>query len=268
MRYNQFTQGEIMSLQSTLTEIKKVQPFAVENVEEGPRETYNARKGRKASAVEQLKRLRSQYRNDMMANSVFIIATGSGRDEFTKVATEEFGLFSADPESFYKDLANRVPPTLYLGKSAVSNIFEILGRHLEDKMLELDINEYNQLIFKAEHAQRIDSVEQFTVLIRNAINKQIGSEIAGLNALESLVDVAIAKDHSDKITPVVLSTGDEQLALDLLRDLERITPRVFLSVTGKSTKALKSLDGALLLKDASKENVEAALTQMRKNLKK
>lgn len=257
-----------MSLQSTLEEIKKVKAFAEEDVNSGPIETLNGRRGRKAQAIEQLKRLKRDYKQSLMQNTVFIVSTGSGRDEFEKTATEEFGLFSANPEAFYSDLANRVPQSLYVGKEGVSNIFDVLGRHLEDKMMELDINEYNQLLFKAEYAKQVNSVEEFTQLIKQAINKQIGAEIAGVQAIDSLVDQAIAKNHSDKITPVVLSTGDEQFALDLVRDLERLTTRVFLSVTGKSTKTLKSVDGALLLKDASKENVQAALTEMRKNLKK
>ena len=267
MRYNSQT-GENMSLQTTLEEIKKLQLFANEDVNSGPVETLNGRRGRKNQAIENLKRLKRQYQQDLMLNSIFIIATGAGRDEFAKMATEEFGLFSADPEQFYKDLATRVPTSLYIGKQGVSNIFDVLGRHLEDKMMELDINEYNQLIFKAEYAKQVNSVEEFTTLVRNSINKQIGSEIAGIQAVNSLVDLAIEKNHADNTTPIVLSTGDEQFALDLLKDLGRLTSKVFLSVTGKSTKTLKSVEGALLLKDASKESVELALKEMRRNLKK
>lgn len=257
-----------MSLQTTLEEIKKVKPFAEEDTNSGPVETLNARRGRKSQAIESLKRLKRQYKQDLLLNSVFIIATGSERADFTKLATEEFGVFSADPEQFYQDLAKRVPPTLYLGKQGVSNIFDVLGRHLEDKMNELDINEYNQLLFKAEYAQQIDSLDQFTSLIKKAINKQIGSEIAGIQAINSLVDTAIDKNHSDKITPIILSTGDEQLAQDLLNDLGRLTSRVFLSISGDASETLKTLDGAVILKDSNKSTVGNALKAMRKSIRK
>lgn len=258
-----------MSLQTTLAEIKKQLPFASEDVNSGPVETLNGRRGRKAQAIEILKRLKRQYRQDLLLNSIFIVTVGSGREEFAKVATgEEFGLFSADPEAFYRDLASRVPQSLYMGKTGVSNIFEILGRHLEDKMMELDINEYNQLIFKAEHAMQINSVDQFTTLIRNAINKQIGSEIAGINALDSLVDAAIAKNHSDSITPVVLVTNDESFALDLVRDLKRLTSKVFLAVAGDASDKMKSLDESMVLADTNKGTIKNALKAMRKNSKK
>jgi hypothetical protein len=258
-----------MSLQTTLAEIKKLQPFAAEDVNSGPSETLNGRRGRKSQAIESIKRLKRQYKQDLLLNSVFIIATGSGREEFAKTATsEEFNLFSADPEDFYRDLANRVPQSLYLGKAGVSNIFEVLGRHLEDKMMELDINEYNQLIFKAEHAQQINSVEQFTKLIRSAINKQIGSEIAGINALNSLVEVAIERNNAADITPIVLVVEDESFALDLLKDLNRLTSRVFLSVIGDASDKLKSIDGAMVLADTNKGTIKQALKAMRKSSKK
>lgn len=257
-----------MSLQSVLAEIKKVKPFAEEDVSTGPMETLNARRGRKTQSIEQLKRLKREYKQELLQNTVFIISTGSGRDEFTKTATEEFGLFSADPETFYRDLAGRVPEVLYKGKEGVSNIFDVLGRHLEDKMMELDVNAYNQLLFKAPYAKQINSADEFTQLVKTAVNEQIGAEIAGIQAIDSLVETAIEKNHADKITPIVLSTNDEAFALSMLEDLGRLTTRVFLSVTGKANKTLKSVDGALLLKDASKENVESALKQMKQSLKK
>lgn len=257
-----------MSLQTVLAEIQKVKPFAEEDTNSGPMETLNARRGRKTQSIERLKQLKREYKQELMQNTVFIISTGSGRDDFAKTATEDFGLFAADPETFYRDLATRVPEVLYVGKEGVSNIFDVLGRHLEDKMMELDVNAYNQLLFKAGYAKTLKDVSEFTQLIKIAVNSQIGAEIAGIQAIDSLVDQAIAKNHDAKITPVVLSTADEEFALAMLNDLNRLTTRVFLSVTGKSSKTLKSVDGALLLKDASKESVESALKLMKQSLKK
>lgn len=257
-----------MSLQTVLAEIKRVKPFAEEDVNSGHPETLNARRGRKTQSIEQLKRLKRDYQQSLMQNTVFIIAVGSNREEFQKQGTENFGLFSADPETFYRDLATRVPPALYLGKESVSNIFDVLGRHLEDKMSELDINEYNQLLFKAEYAGKVTSVEQFTQLVKLAINKQIGSEIVGIQAIKSLVDTAIEKNHAAAITPVVLTTNDEAFALSLLKDLERLTTRVFLAVVGESSDAMKNVDGALVLEEANKTAVGNALKTMKKNLKK
>lgn len=257
-----------MSLNQVLTEIKSLKSFAEEDTTTGPMETLNARRGRKNQAIERLKQLKRQYSKDLLRSAVFIVSAGVGRDNFAQIAVEKYECFSADPDTFYKDLAGRVPPALYLGKEGVSNIFDVLGRHLEDKMGELDIREYNMLLFKAGYATTLTSAEQFKELVTRAVNQQIGAEIAGIQAVASLVDEAIEKDHSKSTTPIVLTTGDEQLALELVKDLSRLTPRVFLTVTGKSSRTLKSVDGALIMKEANEESVEKTLTTIRNNLKK
>ena len=136
-----------------------------------------------------------------------------------------------------------------------------------DKMNELDINEYNQLIFKAEYAKEIKSQNEFANLIKQAINKQIGSEIAGIQAIETLVDQAIERGHSDTVTPMVLVTEDLELAKDLLRDLQRITNRVFVVGSGMVSDEEKALEGIVLLEDTEKKTVKAAFREMRKSLK-
>lgn len=257
-----------MSLQTVLEEIKKLKPFAEEDVDAGPVDTLSGRRGRKHQAQERLKVLRREYITDLMKSSVFIVASGVGRDEFAKIATENFGFFSADPEEFYRDLASRISPSLYSGKESVSNIFDVLGRYLEDKAMELGIIGYPQLIFKQQYRKAINSAAEFQELVKQAVNEQLGTEIVGIQAVNSLVDKAIAKGHSDKITPIVLATGDEQLALDLVKDLERLTSRVFLTVTGKASKGLKAVEGVLTLKEATPETVEQTLTTIKKSLKK
>lgn len=257
-----------MSLSQVLTEIKSLKQFAEEDVQSGPLETLNARRGRKNQAIERLKLLKREYSKDLLRSAIFIVSSGAGRESFAQLAVEKYGCFSTEADTFYSDLSNRVPPALYMGKEGVSNIFDVLGRHLEDKMGELDIREYNQLLFKADYAGTLTSPEQFKKLVTRAVNKQIGAEIAGIQAVASLVDEAIEREHAKPTTPIILSTDDEQLALELLKDLERLTPRVFLAITGKSTKALKSVDGALIIREATEETVESALTEIRKNLKK
>lgn len=256
-----------MVLSQVLAEIKSLKPLAEEDTTTGSSETLNARRGRKNNAIERIKMLKRDYSSALMNSAVFIVSSGAGRDSFAALAVEKYGCFSTDPDTFYKDLAGRVPPVLYIGKDGVSNIFDVVGRHLEDKMGELNINEYNQLLFKASYSTRFESTEQFKELLTRAINQQIGAEIAGIQAVASLVDSAIERSHAEKVTPILLTTGDEQLALELVKDLKRLTPRVFMAVTGKSSKTLKTVPGAITMKEASEESVQATLTQIRKTLK-
>lgn len=252
-----------MSLAKTMEEIKKVKPYAEEDVDTGPRETMAGRRGRKNQAVEQLKILKREYRLKLLESAAFIVVTGSAAEEFTKIATESFGCMSTDPDTFYKDLADRIPAALYNGTETVSNLFDVIGRHLEDKAGELDINGYPQLIFKQEYRTTLKNKNDLLNLIRTAINDKVGPEIVGIQAASSLLDKAIASEHGKKVTPIILATDNEKLAIDLEGSLNRLHPRgVFLVVAGKGTKALKAVSGMISVKEPTNETVEGVMGQV------
>lgn len=253
-----------MSLTKTMEEIKKVRPYVTEDVDTGPRETMAGRRGRKNQAIESMKLFRREYRQGLLQSAFFVIATGSAKDEFNSLATEKFECFSAPAGAFYDSLANRIPAALYLGKESVVNLFDVIGRHLYDLAVELDLNEYEQLIFKQEHYVSIKTKEDLVQLLKNAVNSQVGSEIVGIQAVTSLVDTAIDKSHTATLTPIVLTTDDEKLALDLESSLRRLNPRgVALVVAGKGTKNLRAVPGVISVKEPNEETVGQAIKQIR-----
>lgn len=252
-----------MSLSKIVEEIKTLKPFADEDVDAGPYTTMNARRGRKNQAIERLKQLKRQYRTELLESAAFVIVTGSAREAFTSAAVEGSKFFSANPNDFYEDLAGRIPEVLYKGKGTPTDLFDILGRHLYDKTMELDLSEYNQLVFRQSYRATIGSKEDLVSLIRTAINDQMGAEVVGIQAVTSLVDQAIALGHNKKVTPIILSTDDEKLALDLEGTLRKLHPRgVFTVVAGKGTKALRAIPGVISVKDPTAENVEQALNNI------
>jgi len=257
-----------MSLQRTMEEIKTTLPFTTEDVDAGPRETMPGRRGRKARAIDQMKTLKRDYRQGLLQSAVFIITTGSEKDAVAALATEKQECFSANPDFFYEQLANRIPEALWKGKESVVNLFDVIGRHLYDMAVDLDLNEYDQLIFKQEHYVSIKTKDDLVLLLKKAINAQVGSEIVGIQAVTSIVDNAIEKSHTARVTPIVLATDDETLALDLESSLRRLNPRgVFLVVAGKGTKNLRAVPGVISIKDPSEENVAKAFQQIKGAIK-
>lgn len=258
-----------MSLSKVLAEIKKVQQFAEENVEEGPRETLQGRRGRKAQAVEALKRLNKEYTNNLRETAAFVLVVGNKREEFTKLATEGFKCFSADPDFFYSDLADRVPQSLYLGKEGLANTFDVIGRHLEDKALELDIVGYPQLIFRQEYRRHIKSKEEFLSLVKQAINDQVGGELVGIQAVKNLTDLAIKQNHAAKFTPILLPTSDDRFALTVAEALEKISTRVFIVAAGETSAEVKGADGGIyVVEEPTNESVKKTLKSISNSLKK
>ena len=255
-----------MSLDTTIKKLKELKPFAEENVEAGPVETMNGRRGRKNQAIEQIQGLRVEYLRDLMASSVFIVVVGSKRDEFEKISTGEgIGLFSTDPETFYKDLASRVHPNVFQGNASETDIFDILGRHLEDKMIELGLHEYNQMVFKDSYIQPMKNVGQLVEILKTAVNEQIGAEIVAVQAVNSICDKAIEAGHTSS-TPIVLNTSDEKLAISLMRDLPLKRP-AFLVVAGEMSDLIKKVSDHMsvtVLEEVTKSNVKSLTSKLKK----
>lgn len=258
-----------MSLAKTMEEILKVKPYTEEDVDNGPRETLAGRRGRKNQAIEQLKVLKREYRIKLLESAAFIVVTGSAAADFTKIATEEFKCMNTDPDTFYKDLADRIPAALYNGTETVANLFDVIGRHLEDKAGELDINGYPQLIFKQEYRTTLKNKNDLLNLIRTAINDKVGPEIVGIQAASSLLKQAIDSAHGARVTPIVLTTDNEKLAIELEGSLGRLHPRgVFLVVAGKGTKTLKAVSGVVSVKEPTTESVGQVMNQISAATKK
>jgi hypothetical protein len=270
-----------MSLVKILKEITVNRPNAEMDVALGSPSTYGGRIGLKRAATESMKRLKRDYRNELMDSTVFIVVAGADKDTFTSLASSEaFECFATDPEEFYRDLVSRVNPTLF-GRENVRNLFNVAGNVLEDKALELDINSYNGLSFNEKYNRPATTPEEFTQIIKTAINDQVGPEIVGINAINSIVDKAIQKNHNAEVTPLILNTSDEKFALDLYKGLPELVKKgvstetqfaarkkakAFLVVAGKASKALRSTEGAVYIKEVNEETVGEALASIRNRI--
>lgn len=256
-----------MNLQTIINEIELNTPNSLLDPRVGPEATAGGRRGLRTAALERLKQLRIEYRKELAASSVFIIVTGQNRQAFCDTAAvNPFDCFVADSEAFYKDIVSRIDPRLF-GNERISHLFSIMANCLEDKAMELDLGSYNPLLYRDEYSAMVTSPEELVLVLKRAINDQVGSEIVGIDAVASIVDTAIARKHSAYPTPIVLNTPDETLSVVLNKDLKRLTPNVFLVSAGKPSKFLKTAGNLVAAKDASSESVGNALSSIRSNLR-
>ena len=265
-----------MSLSTILNEMEANRANADMDVNLGSPNTFGSRQGLKRAGTEAIKRLKTDYRNELMSSTVFIVVTGGSRDQFSELATgETFGCFSSDPEDFYKDLVSHIDPSLF-GREGTRQLFNIVGNLLWDKCIDLDITSYNAVQFSEKYNLGVSNASELVPLVRTAVNDQLGSEIVGINAIHSIVDKAIEKRHTNPVTPLILNTSDEKFALDLYTNLkfhvdskgERrgVTAKVFLVVAGKASRDLHRTNGALSVKVVSEESVGEALTAIRSKI--
>jgi hypothetical protein len=257
-----------MSLNTLLEKIKVQQPFADENVDIGPRETMTARRGRKNRALEEVKQLKEDYANELRRTAAFVVVTGDKRNDFVSIANEHYKTFSTDPDTFYTDLVNRIPAGLYLGKESLPNMFDVVGRYLEDKMLEFvgqGVREYNQLIFRQHYSRSVTNRADFQAVVKQALVEQVGAEIVGVQAVHTLTNEAINRNHTAKHAAILLPTVDEKFALTLIKDLDRISDRVFLVVAGETSY---SFGDNVEVKEPNNDSVKKALKTISNQLKK
>lgn len=263
-----------MSLAKVLEEMKQIRPIADEDLDaidmNDPRNhsllsTIGTRRGRKARAQEELKMLRQEYSDLLLKGALFIIAVGTKSAEFNEMAENEGNCLRAGAEDLFEELATRVHPDLYTNKSSTSNLFDVVGRHLEDKANELGISEYPQLIMNDRLSRHVTDKADFVQLLKQALVQQVGGELVGINAIRSITDKAIAANHKAAITPVVLTTTDEAFALMLMPDLRRLTPNAYLVVAGESD--VSQLPGVINVAEVNAKSVKAALKQIKNNLK-
>jgi hypothetical protein len=180
------------------------------------------------------------------------------------MAKNEYFSFSVDPDTIYNELAAKIPELIYKGKSGNTGLFDILGRHIEDKANDLNLAEYNYIIYKQTYAQPLNTREDLSKLIKKAVNEQIGAEIVGIHALRHISKEALKRSHDSKTTAVVLPTNDEAFALDLAKTLKKISKKVHVVVAGKSSKSAKSIAGATILKEVNHESVMECLKSLNK----
>lgn len=265
-----------MSLSTILEQMNQTRPNAEMDVTLGNPSTYNGRLGLKKASTETMKRLKLEYRNELMKTAAFIVVAGSNREAFIQLASSEaFGCFSVNPDDFFNDVVSRVKPTLF-GRETVKNLFNVVGNLLEDKMGELDINSYPTLRYNDKYNSSVNNASDLMFLVRSAVTDQIGAEVVGVNAIHSVVDAAIKNGHSAFVTPILFSTDDERFALNMYTNIKRrkhsdgtfsgITDRVFLIVAGKASKELTKTEGAVVVKNVTEESVGEALSTIRSKI--
>lgn len=256
-----------MTLGEILAEIQRIQPLAEEDVENGAVETLNARRGRKNQSIEALSNLKLAYTNELRSTALFVVVIGDKQKEFVELATNKGKCFVTDPDEYFSTLVDRIPTALYLGKESVANVFDIVGRHIEDMAHDLGIIGYPQLIFRQEYQRSLSNREQFLHLIKLAVVNQLGGEIVGIQAAKSLTEMAINKGCTARAVPILLPTNNERFGLTIARDLERISTRVFVVVAGQTTEGV-TLTSAVKVPEVTKEEVNKALKHLDKSLRR
>ncbi len=260
-----------MNLNTILKQIAIHKPNAELELDMGNINTYRARLGQKRAAEESILRLERDYKNQLLQSTAFILVTGSSKDAFVELASDpKFESFTANPEALFNEIAEQVsPPTVkpsLYGREGVKSLFSIAQNVFRDKATDIGVVEYPSFAFNDRYNVGINTKEEFAQLLKTAIVDQVGSEIVGIHAVNSIADKAIERGHTGSVTPIILGTSDERFALNLLENLKKLKAKTFLVSAGKVSKTIQGNSGTVVVKNVTEENVADALVTIKNKI--
>lgn len=250
-----------MGLKEILSEVDDCNKIINQDLSQVNLKARTYKTGQIKSAQTRLEGLKDTYKQALRESSVAILVTGKKAEDFAKLSEEKFNCFVVDGKSFYRDAIGKLSPQLYLNKSINSSVFEVLGNIVEDRMHELDILEYNSLIFEAKYSRVVKSEDEMVDIAALAVNDTIGPAIVGLDALDKVSKQALESQYKSRIVPIVIYSDDESFIQSISDDMSKLSPR-FVTV---SAGDIESVDSQFKLKTISEASVGKTLKQIASN---
>lgn len=247
-----------MNNKNLIEQIQQKTVAANDDLKDATNNTRPMREGNKRAAKEQLVALKDQFRLLLTQTASYLIVTGPQASDLATAAESTKAALVVNPDDFYNEVLNKIDERAYMNRMIDSSFANTLSNVLEEVTLSIGVQSYPQLNFRSEYIQMITSKEQVLAVVKQIINKEIGSDLVGIYAANKVLDQAIERGPNS-FTPVLLHTTDEALALGLSKDLKNLSPNVFLVTVGKASKALKGVPNSISLKEANAEALEQLL---------
>lgn len=256
-----------MNLKDLGKEIKTQQKIADSDPGTEP-QTRRMRLGNIMQAKEKLQGLKLEYRKQILASAIFIIATGPEAKKYASVAEKSGGCFSVNVEDFYKNLIKDVPTALYVDKTSSGNLLEFIANSLEEKARTLDIVSYPGIVMESKYKKVLKDEKDLLALTKTVINEKVGSEIVGIDAADRISAKLLKSKNSGKVVPIVLQVSDSSIAEDLAKGLKRsLTRKTFIVSAGSEIEESILNISFDTMSEATEENVENSLLKINKELK-
>ena len=252
------------NMQQIVEEIKKTKAIAEEKLEQDA--TYRVKYGRQVQAKERLRELWFEYRKEVLENSVFILVAGDKSEKFANVATKEFQCYGVNAEDLYKDLLRQIPSKVYMNQIGSRSFFEHIQGRLGERARELEIVSMKPVIFNQKYKKMVESEDDALSMLKQAINDQVGAELAALDAIDKVAFESVNSEINGKVVPIVLYSTDESLVKDIARDLKHLPSHSALVIAGKTEDSDLTALSINDTKTVSKTNVEKTLVKVRESL--
>lgn len=241
------------SFESLIKDIQKNRELAMAEIpEDADARTLTTRIGHKKRAKQNLEDLFLDYRNHVRDNSIFILPKGKSTPSFIKIATEDYGCFEVSADALYNVIADGVDKRYYENQVSSPSLFDIFMGVFNDVCNQIGIIGYPIITFEAKYSRRLTNREELVNLIKEAFNDKVGSDLAGLFAVDMVARKAIEDGYSGTTIPIILHTEDKDFIDMLSSSLKGISPNVFSISTTKKQDAKSVEDNLVKIKKSLK----------------
>lgn len=246
--------------------IKKARAIATSDPGTEPN-TRRMRLGNINQAKEELAALSLAYRQQILANAIFVLVTGDDADKFAAIAEKKYDCFSVDVEDFYKEMVKNIPTALYKGKTASGNLLEFISSNMEEKARSLNIVSFPALVFDSKYKKALKDDADLLKLTKIVINEKVGGEIVGLDAADRVFERLLQSELSGKKVPIILQVKDASMVEDISKGLKRsLTRKTFVISTGSEVDQKIQNISFETLESVTVKSVEKSLVNLNKSL--
>lgn len=228
-----------------------------------PVQTYQGRLANKKRAMYELDSLMVDYRNAVMKHSLLMLATGEEKQEFVKIADEEFECVCFPAETLFTTIASKIDSQNYIGKKTNSFLLDMIEAELKEIAWKAGIQSMPELKCENKHDMTFNTREEFEKYIKTVILEYIGSEILVIIAISEAAEIAINQQRLSSILPIVMFSDDLKLLESVKENGKLFTENIFTISCGKVKKGVNC---GIKLKEVTKEEVQNALIEIKSKL--
>jgi len=191
-------------LQETVNNIKSLREDADLPVENWDPRTKAGIAMRQRAAAESLPVALEGYKKLLAARMLSILVAGPGAGKFSEIASAEFDCISVPADALYRDLADKVAPSLRTGEQFSIEQVLITNVLLEDVGKKLGIAQMPAPQMTGDLVVEVRDRETLISLIQTAIERAVGGDLNRMYVIDAATTKAANGLYDLPVLPVVL----------------------------------------------------------------
>ena len=230
-----------------------------------PVTTRHGWEGKKRQAQALLPDAELKYKQQIQERIMGVIALGKNAEEFAKVTSTEYKLYSVNVDNLFERFTKIVERTLKLGSVFTSEQVLYVNMELEKIAKEMSLTEIPRALMDSKLAKAVNTRDELKGTIIKLIRNTFGVDLEINYILHEIGESALKDLTTSQLVPTVIYGLDSVLTNSLSGNLNLFRKGSFLVDT--ENKEDKRDDTFYTIEAINKKSVGEALATIKENLK-